>query len=259
MRINNQDVKMFNFPDYQPHVDLNKLNLKDISEAEVTCSLTTSNDIIRLLLVNDVLVRNGIKVNLKIGYLLGARMDRAIDAHQPFTMKVIADILNTAKFNSIKIFNAHSEVCLSLLNAENILPFKQIEMVKQVLPNVVIVAPDKGAVKWLSNMFDSTDYVICNKTRVANTGKITEVEVLEPNKVKGKDCLIVDDICDGGKTIIEISQKLKKIGANNINLYVSHGIFSNGYNLENIDKIFTTNTYREKNEYPPEITVFDAF
>ena len=44
----------------------------------------------------------------------------------------------------------------------------------------------------------------------------------------GRNCLIVDDICDGGGTFIPLAKKLKNAGAKTVTLYVTHGIFSKG-------------------------------
>ncbi|MAX71916.1 MAG: hypothetical protein CMC76_12600 [Flavobacteriaceae bacterium] len=68
--------------------------------------------------------------------------------------------------------------------------------------------------------------------------------------LQGKDCLIVDDICDGGGTFIGLAKELKKHNAGNLYLAVSHGIFSKG--LEELNqyftKIFTTDSFKTVNE-----------
>jgi ribose-phosphate pyrophosphokinase len=46
--------------------------------------------------------------------------------------------------------------------------------------------------------------------------------------VNGKTVLIIDDICDGGKTFLELGKKLKELGAKSVLLHVTHGIFSKG-------------------------------
>ncbi len=66
--------------------------------------------------------------------------------------------------------------------------------------------------------------------------------------MKGKYCVIVDDICDGGRTFIELAKTLKEGGAQRVVLYVTHGIFSKGiYPLEKyIDEVYTTNSFPQK-------------
>jgi ribose-phosphate pyrophosphokinase len=57
-------------------------------------------------------------------------------------------------------------------------------------------------------------------------------------------CFIVDDICDGGRTFIELSKELKKRNCGNVYLIISHGIFSKGIDVlrEHFTKVFCTNS-----------------
>jgi ribose-phosphate pyrophosphokinase len=266
IRIDGQKIKEFTFPDGQPHINLEDL----IGSPQITirCSLTSSDDLLKLMLVAETLMRSGIRICLEIAYLLGARMDRPIDFYQPFTLEVICKILNTYWFDSIKLFNVHSEVAIRLLRAENILPFDQVLHIRTQHPGIMCIAPDKGASVWIKQMVNDDKVVECRKERDSQTGKLSGFTVLQPRKVAGKECLIIDDICDGGGTFIGITKKLREAGATKVILYVSHGIFSinktlataescKSYALEGIDEIWTTDSYR--NDYPIGIKVFPAF
>jgi len=66
-----------------------------------------------------------------------------------------------------------------------------------------------------------------------------------PEVIKGKDALIVDDICDGGATFIGLAKELLILGANSVSLFVTHGIFRSGTDIifeSGISKIITTNS-----------------
>jgi ribose-phosphate pyrophosphokinase len=69
--------------------------------------------------------------------------------------------------------------------------------------------------------------------------------------VENEECLIVDDICDGGRTFLEIAKILKARGASSIELYVTHGIFSNNA-IEKLkpyfDKVYCYHTFLEDSE-----------
>ena len=80
----------------------------------------------------------------------------------------------------------------------------------------------------------------CSKIRDLNTGKILET-VVHCNGLQGKDCVIFDDICDGGRTFIEIAKILKERDCGKIELRVTHGFFTKGLQVFDglIDKIFT--------------------
>ena len=72
----------------------------------------------------------------------------------------------------------------------------------------------------------SENIIYAQKVRNSQTGEIVETR-LEKEAI-AQDCIIVDDICDGGRTFIELAKVLKSKGAKDIYLYVTHGIFSKG-------------------------------
>lgn len=255
MVVNEFEVKSFTFPDGQPHVDLR--GLEPSTDYSITCSIRNSEELMNLMLVHSILMDNirPQELRLNIAYLLGARMDRPISFNQPFTMKVIADIINSVWFSEINVFHAHSSVAINLLRANNILPFDQFKWVRSQNRDARIIAPDKGSVDWICRMTGS--YTVCEKVRDPYTGKLSGFKVKNPEEVIDRDCLIIDDICDGGGTFTGLAEELKRCGAKKISLYVSHGIFSKGFNLPGIDKIYTTDSYRDS--YPPEISVLKAF
>ena len=256
LTVNGIYPKLFTFPDGQPHVDLEGIPV--VQDYTIECSIRSAHELLELLLVKNVLDMRGFYgCHLKIAYLMGGRMDRSIDfVTKPFTLEVVASIIRDANFSSIKLFNAHSDVSSSLLQAENMLPRRQIQDIIWAEPTLRYVSPDAGAYKWQYPIYGNS-IAQCSKKRDPLTGILHGFSVDEPGKVKGRDCLIIDDICDGGGTFAGLAVKLKEAGAQDIYLYVSHGIFSKGYAIDGIKKIFTTTSYREK--YPDEITVFSPF
>ena len=87
---------------------------------------------------------------------------------------------------------------------------------------------------------ETIEVVECSKLRNINTGEIRGTKVHSTGFLN-HDCVIVDDICDGGRTFIEIAKVLKQKGAGKIKLYVTHGIFSKGLDVFDglIDEIYT--------------------
>jgi ribose-phosphate pyrophosphokinase len=116
-----------------------------------------------------------------------------------------------------------------------------------------LVSPDGGALKKIYDVaaeFQITDLVTAIKHRDIKTGKITHTEVpLKPLEHEyDKKFVIVDDICDGGRTFIELAKAIKeRTHDSKIYLVVTHGIFSAGL-LElskYFEKIYTTNSVKE--------------
>ncbi|MEQ2351952.1 phosphoribosyltransferase family protein [Pseudoalteromonas piscicida] len=106
----------------------------------------------------------------------------------------------------------------------------------------------KKTLKIAQHFGGEVEVIQAQKVRNLKTGEIVQTQVL--GEVKGKDLLIVDDICDGGRTFTELAKVLKAQGANSIALYVTHGIFSQGLGVFSglIDTVYTTNSCRDKGD-----------
>jgi ribose-phosphate pyrophosphokinase len=113
-----------------------------------------------------------------------------------------------------------------------------------------LISPDAGSNKKIFDLAKSIGYegeiIRCDKLRDISTGKIIETVVYKDN-LNGKDCIIIDDICDGGRTFIELAKSLKQKNCSKVYLVVTHGIFSAGFKVLNeyIDGTFCTNSYRD--------------
>ncbi len=241
----------FTFPDGQRHITLEQ-EIK-YSDVVITTKITCADDLFDLLLIKDILDNGKNNVGLRIEYLMGGRMDRRIDSRQPFTLKVVCDIIRAAKFTYILVLDPHSEATLSRLVATSYFPRKEFHNVlKKYKPrNTIIIIPDKGAKYRVNTLLQGTDFidiVQCYKDRDEQTGKLSGFRIEVPNRINGKICLIVDDICDGGGTFIGLAEQLRNAGAIRVDLFVTHGIFSKGFiNLwkNGIDSIYATDSYRE--------------
>ncbi len=236
----------FIFPDGQRHITLEG----DVrySVVTITISLTCAADLFDLLLVTDVLKSNHNDVDLRIDYLIGGRMDRPINARQPFTLKVVADIIKTAGFRSVVVLDPHSSTSTYLLGATTGMPNIGEVLANYDINDTVIIQPDEGAEQRVDYAVKNTGFeiVVCSKEREKITGKLSGFTVLKPKRVEGKRCLIIDDICDGGGTFVGLAKVLRSVGAKSVDLFVTHGIFSKGRELEGIDNVFSTDSFKGK-------------
>lgn len=232
----------FLFPDGQPHVSM-KMHPHDVRR--IYARITNSNDLVNLLLIRSMLPHSP---DLTLSYLMGGRMDRPMPRDErgqhPFTLNVIAKVIRDAGWRSIRLFDPHSDVSTALLNAEAILPYPQVLEARERSRADVLIAPDAGASKRVEHLGSmmSIPVVQALKKRDPTTGKLSGFRLVEPESVEGKRCLIVDDILDGGRTFTGLAMLLQEAGAVQTTLYVSHGIFSAGYNIGGISHIFTTDS-----------------
>lgn len=239
----------FTFSGGEPHIKINP-NFDILKSITITHRLNSFNDLGLLCLAVDALKRMEAKLEtLIIPYFPSARQDRVMVKGEPLSVKVYADIINSLKFKKVIVFDAHSEVTPAVLNnAEAITNHKFVEKVIQEIGNdVLLISPDGGALKKIykvSEYLGGLEVVECSKSRDVKTGKLTGFKVYVDD-LQGKDCLIVDDICDGGGTFIGLAEELKKKNAGKLYLSVSHGIFSKGFeDLKCFERIFTTDSFK---------------
>jgi ribose-phosphate pyrophosphokinase len=182
---------------------------------------------------------------LYIPYLPYARQDKEIDNDATFALKPFADVLNLCTFDKIIITDPHSEKALKLIRkSEAVYPHMLLAFALKRTDATMVVYPDAGALTKYNREYaevTQTVYVAYGeKTRDPSTGKITDYKI--GVKADGRNVLIVDDICDGGATFVLLTQALLQKGAKEVNLFVSHGIFSRGLEIlreAGIKRIFT--------------------
>jgi len=243
------------------HIKLNNnINYDEIESVVITHRITDSDKLMEVLLAHDALKRKGVKkFDLVMPYIPYARQDRVCVNGESFSLKVFANLINSLKFDNVFVLDAHSGIspalidgCVNISN-ENYVE-RAIADIRGVINKIVLVSPDSGANKKSNELFEKAAYfkslVKCDKKRDVSNGKLSGFEVF-CDDLGGAPCMIVDDICDGGGTFVGIAKELKKKNAGDIYLFVSHGIFSKGFDelAQYFKKIYTTNSFKDvKNE-----------
>lgn len=273
---NNENVaiQMMQFAGGERHVQIDATRLKQLKgQVFIHTQLNSSQDLMDYLLIENVLLNQGLELHVEMPYFPYARQDRVCAAGQAFSLDIMTKLLNinTEKFpqqrKSITVWDAHSVVTEKLLNEnthffniENVQPSEIIlhdSKLTDILKaeNTVLVCPDAGAkartakiataVNPLRNQ--TIELIYCEKKRDASTGKIMNSHV-NATDLTGKTAVICDDICDGGATFIGIAEELKKLNCQHVILYVTHGIFSKGMQVFDglVDQIFTTNSLAQQ-------------
>lgn len=233
----NAQYNAWKFPGGEIHVKIKdfKKILEFNGSVNIVTRLNSSDDIILLLLVVDTIREVSVnqKIELFIPYMPYQQADRKFSDGECFSLKSIANIINSMRFDKVKIFDSHSDVSLALINnSEGIDNSKFISNVILDLSNkgistddIILLSPDAGAFKKIFKISEKICFTgqveTCSKSRNGTTQEIT-YRVPEFNK--DKVVLICDDICLGGRTFINIAKVIK----NPCYLAVSHGIFNSG-------------------------------
>ncbi len=246
------EFKSFVFPSgCEVHIkDINGVYSKS-DPVMITTRIKSSDDVMLLLMATDALKRLGLKnIELFIPYLPYARQDRQMVYGEPLSLKVFADLLNSQGYSKVAVYDVHSETSLALIN--NSVCISNHDFVSHILlgkKDYFIISPDAGAYKKIFKLCQAVRYegeiVMCNKLRDLSNGVIRSMTVSHAD-LGGKDCYIIDDICDGGGTFTGLAAELKERNVGKINLIVSHGIFSKGVEaLHGIDHVYTTNAFKD--------------
>lgn len=241
-------ITFHTFSGGEEHVNIENFYTHQI---EIRADLTSTQEVMRLLLVTDALRRmiHCPPITLHMPYLPYARQDRVCQTGDSFALKVFCDLINSQKYNKVVISDAHSSVATALL--DNVKELKQSRQAFDFTDSYdFIIAPDAGACKKAVDFSETVEWdnevVQALKVR-SKDGNITSTKVLYGD-FEGKSCLIVDDICDGGRTFLELAKVLKSQNAGSIALYVTHGIFSQGLDVlfeGGIDFIYTTDSFKQ--------------
>lgn len=185
-------------------------------------------------------VNSGVQLNMP--YLPYARQDKATSNHTTFAFHTFAKIINSMEFNKITCIDPHNtsaDCWIKNLYCEY--PTELIKRTMKETSSCLVCYPDKGASDKYDNVY-SFPAVHGNKVRDQDTGFISHYELLHKDIVRGRNVLIVDDICDGGMTFIILTKALLDAGATEVNLFVTHGIFSKGLQIigqSGIKRIYT--------------------
>ncbi|WP_337041644.1 ribose-phosphate diphosphokinase [Emticicia sp. 17c] len=259
------NFEAFTFSGGEPHIKISP-DFDMTKPVTISHRLNTFNDLGLLCLAVDALRRMKIKdISAFIPYFPAARQDRVMIIGEPLTVKVYADIINALQLSKVLVFDPHSEVTPALLNnCEVIQNHGFIKKAIQIIGgNPLLISPDGGALKKIykvSEYLGGFEVVECSKSRDVKTGKLSGFKVYADD-LQGQDCLIVDDICDGGATFTGLAQELKNKNAGKLYLAVSHGIFSKGFVslAPYFDKIFTTDSIKNiTNENVVQINLGDV-
>ncbi len=217
-----------------------------------------SHDIVRLMLVCDAIKRAGCTIyNIIFDYLPFARQDRIAVDGDAFSLKVFADMVNSIDAEMVTLVDPHSDVAAALFDRCQVIP--QHILLRPYFdlrgPDpFVLVAPDAGALKKLWRLAESVaadGVLVGTKQRDPVTGQISATHVHNATGIPltaALDFVIVDDICDGGRTFIHLAQAIKDGPANGrdakVVLLVSHGLFTHG--LDGIKQYIDEIWIREK-------------
>lgn len=242
--LNGEPVPVTRFPDNTTQIwKLPEVWLQ-LDRPIITWQYSYEGELMEIGQLKDLLESYGVKgIILRIDYLPFARQDHPVSNITTFALRTFATLLNALEFEAIYIDDPHSETALTLIkNSSATYPTTMVYKVMNETRSDLIVYPDLGALRKYSKLYTQYHSISGEKTRDKLTGYITSYKL--NGECAGRRALIVDDICDGGATFVLLAKELKAQGAKEVNLFVTHGIFSKGVHPlydAGISRVFTRN------------------
>lgn len=246
------EYSIMKFPAGEVQVTLTNSGVNPGADVTIKGSIFNSDNLMELLQLVEVLRYEGYEnLYLTMPYCAYSRQDRRCNYGESFSLKVFATIINSCKFKTVITIDNHSDVATALIN--NCINIDMLEMSfmhsLDFYTYDAIISPDAGANKKVFSLasYYKKPMIRADKVRDTKTGKITETTIYATTEdLKNKHVLITDDICEGGRTFVELAKSLKTIEPNvKIDLFVTHGFFSKGVEplIEaGINRVYTTNT-----------------
>lgn len=252
----NSKMKPFTYPagevsiKFSDNLEMQKNELAIIQ----TDAGSLHNDIFQYLMWEGCLSIKDSVSTLVLPYVPGAREDRG----EVFGLEQYLRVITQYFLGNLVIFDPHSIVTKERLDwhTDMILDDEPTKVHIMTVADLVrqrpwafegydyVIAPDEGATERAQSVADviGVPVVQVKKARDFDTGKITGL--IAPEIDDTKKYLVVDDLCDGGRTFTLLSDNLG-LPKEQIDLYVSHGVFSKGTaELEKkFGRIITTNSY----------------
>ncbi|MCI8410807.1 MAG: ribose-phosphate pyrophosphokinase [Lachnospiraceae bacterium] len=264
IQYNGEQIKIGYFPD---NTFLLKKEVKE-EKVEIKWFFERNEELVALYFLVQHLREHGVKeIQLQMPYIPNARQDRVKEPEDIFTLKYFASLINEMGFSKVTVLDPHSYVSEALIDRLEVqTPKKYVAKVIEKLETerhkqILLFFPDEGACKRYSTMFPRP-YIFGMKKREWKTGEITGLEVLgETEEIAGRGVLIVDDICSRGGTFLHSARALKKLGAEEIYLYVSHceNTILEGELLKGdlLKKVYTTNSIFTKEHKKVEVLEYE--
>lgn len=195
-----------------------------------TCTENVNEDYMELFIMIDALKRSFARnVHVVIPHFGYARQDRVATPREPISAKLMASLVAAAGADHVIAIHFHSD------QTQGFFPFPMDNLKtkslfvdylrKKKLKNPVIVAPDAGAAKEATRLARELDFPLAVLTKERPSFNVAEVTSVVGD-VKGKNCVIIDDMIDTAGSVVAAHKALKDHGAKDIYLASTHAVFS---------------------------------
>lgn len=242
-------VSKFSDGETRVHIEDN-VRGKDVFIVQPT-SPPVNDHLMELLVIIDTLKRASAKrITAVIPYYGYGRQDRKTSPRVPVTARLVADLIQTAGAHRVLAFELHAGQIQGFFNIPVDHMFALPVFVDYLRDsnldrNIVVVSPDAGGMeraRLLAKRVDASLAIIDKRRSAPNVAHVLHVI----GDVKGRDCLVVDDMVDTAGTLTKAAEALKANGARSVRACCIHAVLSGPaverINASCIQELVVTNT-----------------
>jgi ribose-phosphate pyrophosphokinase len=220
------------FSDGETNVEiLENIRGRETFIVQPTCPPAAENLMELLIMVDACRRASASRITAVMPYFGYSRQDRRPRASRvPITAKLVANMIATAGVDRVLTVDLHADQIQGFFDCavDNVYasPVLLGDVWKQKFNDMVVVSPDVGGVvraRALAKRLDDADLVIIDKRRSrANQSEVMNII----GDVRGKNCVMIDDMVDTAGTLCHAAGALKDHGAATVHAYVTHPILS---------------------------------
>jgi ribose-phosphate pyrophosphokinase len=245
-------LEVIKFSDGELSVDIDE-NVRGRDVFVIQSTSTPGNDhLMELLIIVDALKRSSAgRITAVIPYFGYARQDRKLKPRVPITAKLVSDLIVTSGIDRLLTMDLHSGQIMGFFN----IPVDNLNPMPVFVPHLLkcykntsltVVSPDVGGVeraRLYSSKIEGSEIAIIYKRR-SGPNQISGMRII--GDVKGKECVIIDDIIDTAGTLVKASEALLEAGAVKIYACCTHPVLSGAANekIQNssLEEVFVSDT-----------------
>ncbi len=233
MNVGLVDARVERFNDGEVFVEVyENVRGEDMFIIQPTSSPANDN-LMELLIIADALRRSSAgRITAVIPYFGYARQDRRTKARTPISAKLVANLIAQSGIERVLTMDLHAaqiqgffDLPVDNLYASPVFALDILHHFKDQMDDIMVVSPDVGGVARARELAKRihAPLSIVDKRR-EKPGEIAEMTVI--GDVRGKKCIIVDDICDTAGTLCKAAEVLLEHGATEVHSYITHGVLS---------------------------------
>ena len=196
-------------------------------------SYPTNDNLMELLIMTDALRRaSAHRITAVIPYFGYARQDRKVGSRSPISAKLVANLITRAGADRVLTVDLHAGQIQGFFDIPTDNLFAAPTMVRDIKErgldgSLMVVSPDVGGVvraRALAKRLDAPLAIVDKRRERAGESEVMNII----GDVRGRNCVLLDDIVDSGGTLCNAADALLEQGAKSVSAYITHGVLSGG-------------------------------